>query len=91
MEVKVKEIKMGKAEIQEAFEHYWEIFRQNVTLPKDPYVVGYTKSVFEAGFLAGASNTLRTTIEAVQQLIPSSEHPSNVISVNVNHDPSKAN
>lgn len=87
----VKEIKMGKAEVQEAFEHYWELFRKEVTLPNDPYVVGYTKSVFEAGFLAGASNTLRTTTEAVQQLIPSSEHPSKVIPINVNHDPNKAN
>lgn len=87
----VKGIKMGEAEIREAFEHYWEIFRQIVTLPNDPSVVGYTKSVFEAGFLAGASNTLRTTAEAIQQLKPSSEHPSNVIHINVNHDPSKAN
>ena len=87
----VKGIKMGKAEIQEVFEHYWELFRKNIPLPNDPSVVGYTKSVFEAGFLAGASNTLRTTIEAIQQLKPSSEHPSNVISINVNHDPNKAN
>ena len=91
MEEKVKRIKMGKAEVQEAFEQYWERFRKNVPLPNDPYVVGYTKSIFEAGFLAGASNTLRTTIEAIQQLKPSSEHPSNVIGINVNHDPSKAN
>ena len=91
MAVTVKEIKMGKAEIQEAFEHYWELFRQIVALPNDPSVVGYTKSVFEAGFLAGASNSLRTTIEAIQQLELFSEHPSNVIGINVNHDPSKAN
>lgn len=87
----VKEIKMGKEEVQEAFEHYWELFRKNVPLPNDPSVVGYTKSVFEAGFLAGASNTLRTMTEAIQQLKPSSEHPSNVISINVSHDQSKAN
>lgn len=89
--MEVKGIKMGKAEIQEALEHYWEIFRQIVALPNDPTVVGYTKGVFEAGFWAGATNTLRTTTEAIQQLKPSSEHPSNVISINVNHDPSKAN
>ena len=89
--MEVKEIKMGKAEIQEAFEQYWEIFRKNIPLPNDPSVVGYTKSVFEAGFFAGAYNTLRTTTEAIQQLKPSSEHPSEVISINVNHDPSKAN
>ena len=89
--MEVKGIKMGKAEIQEALEHYWEIFRKIVALPNDPTVVGYTKGVFEAGFWAGATNTLRTTAEAIQQLKPSSEHPSNVISINVNHDQSKAN
>ena len=82
----VKGITMEKAELQEAFEHYWELFRKNIPLPNDPSVVGYTKRVFEAGFWAGGSNTLRTTIEAIQKLKPSSEHPSNV-----NHDPSKAN
>lgn len=87
----VKGIKMGKAEVQEAFEHYWGIFRQNVTLPNDPYVVGYTKSVFEAGFWAGTTNVFGTMKEAIQQYKPSSEHPSNVIPINVNHDPSKAN
>ena len=87
----VEGIKMGKAEIQEVFEQYWELFRKNITLPNDPSVVGYTKSVFEAGFWAGATNILRTTTEAIQQLKPSSEHPSNVISINVNHDPNKAN
>ena len=87
----VKGIKMEKAELQEALEHYWEIFRQIVALPNDPTVVGYTKGVFEAGFWAGATNTLRTTTEDIQQLIQSSEHPSNVIGINVNHDPSKAN
>ena len=87
MAVTVKEIKMGKAELQEAFEHYWELFRKNVPLPSnDPFIVGYTKEVFEAGFWAGASNSLRTTIEAIQQLKPSSEHPSNI-----NHDSIKAN
>lgn len=82
---------INKAELQEALKHYWEIFRQIVALPNDPSVVGYTKSVFEAGFFAGATNTLRTTTEAIQQLKPSSEHQSVDISINVNHDPSKAN
>ena len=91
MAVKAKEIKMGKDELQEAMEHYWELFRQNVPLPKDPYVVGYTKSVFEAGFWAGTTNIFGTMKEAIQQLKPSSEHPSNVIPININHDPSKAN
>ena len=89
MAVEVK--KINKDEIQEALEHYWEIFRQIVALPNDPIVVGYTKGVFEAGFWAGATNTLRTTAEAIQQLKPSSEHPSNVIHINVNHGPNKAN
>ena len=89
MAVKVKEIK--KDEVQEAINQYWELFRKEVTLPNDPLVMGYTKSVFESGFWAGASHSLRTTTEAIQQLRPSSEHPSNVIPINVNHDPSKAN
>lgn len=87
----VKGIKIGKAEVQDAFEQYWELFRKEVPLPNDPYVVGYTKSVFEAGFWAGATNTSGTTTEAIQQLKPPSEYPSNVIHINVNHDPSKAN
>ena len=91
MAVTVKEIKMGKDELQEAMEHYWELFRKNVPLPNDPYVVGYTKSVFEAGFWAAEANSVRIAIEAIQQLKPSSEHPFNVIPINVNHDPSKAN
>ena len=85
----VKEIK--KEEVQEAIEHYWELFRKDIPLPNDPSVMGYTKSVFEAGFWAGATNTVRIATEAIQQLKASSEHPSNVIPINVNHDPSKAN
>lgn len=77
---------MEKAELQEAFEHYWEIFRKNIPLTNDPSVMGYTKSVFEAGFWAGTTNIFGTMKEAIQQLKPSSEHLSNV-----NHDPSKAN
>ena len=91
MAVKVKEIKMGKDELQEAIDQYWELFRQNVTLPNDPSLMGYTKSVFEAGFWAGTTNIFGTMKEAIQQSKPSSEHPSKVIRVNVNHDPSKAN
>ena len=91
MAVTVKEIKMGKAEIQEAFENYWELFRQDIPLPNDPSVVEFTKSVFEAGFCAGTTNVFGTMKEAIQQSKSSSEHPSNVIHINVNHDPSKAN
>ena len=91
MAVTVKEIKMREVEVQEALEHYWELFRKNIPLPNDPSVVRYTKHVFEAGFWAGGSNALRTTTEAIRQLKASSEHPSNVIPINVNHDPSKAN
>ena len=87
----VKEIKMGKDEVQEAIDHYWELFRKDIPLPNDPSVMGYTKSVFEAGFWAGTTNIFGTMKEAIQQLKPSSEHPSNVIPINVNHDPSKAN
>ena len=88
----VKGIKIEKDELQEALEHYWELFRKNITLPNNPSVVGYTKSVFEAGFWAGTTNIFGTMKEAIQeQSKPSSEHPSNVISINVNYDPSKAN
>ena len=90
MEVKVKRIKMGEAELQEAFEHYWELywelFRKDIPVPNDPLIVGFSKQVFEAGFWAGTTNIFGTMKEAIQQLKPSSEHPSNV-----NHDPSKAN
>ena len=89
MAVKAKEIKME--EVQEAINRYWELFRKDIPLPNDPSVMGYTKSVFEAGFWAGATNTVRIATEAIQQLKASSEHPSNVIPINVNHDPSKAN
>ena len=89
MAVKAKEIK--KEEVQEAINHYWELFRKDIPLPNDPSVMGYTKSVFEAGFWAGATNTVRIATEAIQQLKSSSEHTSNVIPINVNHDPSKAN
>ena len=89
MAVTVKEIKME--EVQEAIDHYWELFRKDIPLPNDPSVMGYTKSVFEAGFWAGTTNIFGTMEEAIQQLKSSSEHPSNVIPINVNHDPSKAN
>ena len=92
MEVKVKEIKMGEIELREALEHYWELFRKDIPLPSnDPSLVGFTKSVFEAGFWAGTTNVFGTMKEAIQQSKPSSEHPSNVIPININHDPSKAN
>ena len=85
MAVKAKEIKMGKDELQEAMEHYWELFRKNVPLPNDPYVVGYTKSVFEAGFWAALVDIFGTEEE------PSTEKLSATIPININHDPSKAN
>ena len=89
MAVTVKEI--DKDKVKEAVDQYWELFRKNIPLSNDPSVVGYTKSVFEAGFWAGAANTVRIATEAIQHLKHSSEHPSNVIPINVNHDPSKAN
>ena len=86
MAVKAKEIK--KEEVQEAFEHYWELFRKDIPLPNDPSVVGYTKSVFEAGFLSGLDYLFDTIKELTQEQSGSS---SKVISINVNHDQSKAN
>ena len=93
MEVKVKEIKVGKDEFRKSVDHYWELFRQNVTLPSNgPSVVGFTKSVFEAGFWAGTTNLFGTMTEAIQEhRKATSEHPSNIIGININHDPSKAN
>ena len=91
MAVTVKEIKMGEIELREALEHYWELFRKDVTLPNDPLIVGFSKQVFETGFWAGTTNIFGTMKEAIQQRKPSSERPSNVIPINVNHDPSKAN
>ena len=92
MEVKVKEIKMGKDEFRKSVDQYWELFRKEVALPNDPFLVQFTRQVFETGFLSGLVDILDTTKEAIQgQRKSSSEHPSNVIDINVNHDPSKAN
>lgn len=92
MAVTVKEIKFEKKELQEAIDHYWELFRKDVTLPDDPFIVNYTRQVFEAGFWAGITNLFGTMHDAIQgQPKASSEKPSNVIPININHDPSKAN
>ena len=76
---------MGKAEIQEAIEHYWELFMQNVILPKDPSLLGFSKQVFETGFWAALVDIFGAEEE------PSTEKLSATIHINVNHDPSKAN
>ena len=86
MEVKAKEIK--KEEVQKAVDHYWKLFRQNVTLPNDPYIIGYSKQVFETGFLSGLDYFFETVKEVTQEQHESS---SRVIRIDVNHDPSKAN
>ena len=83
MAVKAKEIK--KEEVQEAINHYWELFRKDIPLPNDLSVMGYTKSVFEAGFWAALVDIFWTEKEA------STEELSATIHINVNHDPSKAN
>ena len=67
MAVKVKEIKMRKDELQEAMEHYWELFRKNVTLPNDPSIIGYSKQVFETGFLSGLDYFFDTVKEVTQE------------------------
>ena len=84
MAVEVKEI--NKDEVQEAIDHYWEIFRQNVTLPND--ILGISKHVFETGFLSGLKYFIDIVKEVTQE---QSESSSRVISINVNHDPNKAN
>ena len=45
----VKEIKMGKDEVQEAIDHYWEILRKDVPLANDPSLTEFIKQVFEVG------------------------------------------
>lgn len=86
MAVKVKEIK--KDEVQKAVEQYWELFGQNVTLPNEPFLLGFSKQVFETGFLSGLDYLFDTIKELTQEQSGSS---SKVISINVNHDQSKAN
>ena len=86
MAVKVKEIK--KDEVQKAVEQYWELFRQNVTLPNEPLLLGFSKQVFETGFLSGLDYLFDTIKELTQEQPESS---SRAIRINVNHDPNKAN
>ena len=85
MEVKVKEIKMGKDEFRKSVDHYWELFRKEVTLPNDPFLVQFTRQVFEAGFWAALVDIFVTEKEA------STEELSATIHIDVNHDQSKAN
>ena len=81
----VKEIKMGKEEVQEAIDHYWELFRKDVPLANDPSLAEFIKQVFEAGFWAALADIFGTEKES------STEKLSATIHINVNHDPSKAN
>ena len=79
---------MGKDEFRKSVDHYWELFRKEVTLPNDPFLMGYSKQVFETGFLSGLDYFFKTVKEFTQEQHESS---SRVIRINVNHDPSKAN
>ena len=81
----VKEIKMGKEEVQETIDQYWEILRKDVPLVKDPSLAKIIKPIFEAGFWAALVDIFGTEEE------PSTEKLSATIHINVNHDPSKAN
>lgn len=81
----VKEIKIGKDEVQEDIDHYWEILRKDVPLVNDPSVAEIIKPIFEAGYWAALVNTFGTENES------STEKLSATIHINVNHDPSKAN
>ena len=81
----VKEIKMGKDEVQESIDHYWEILRKDVPLANDPSLAEFIKQVFEAGFWAALVDIFVTENES------STEELSATIHINVNHDPSKAN
>ena len=81
----VKEIKIGKDEVQEAIDHYWEILRKDVPLANDPSLAEIIKPIFEAGFWAALVDIFGTEKEA------STEELSATIYININHDPSKAN
>ena len=81
----VKEIKMGKDEVQESIDHYWEILRKDAPLANNPYLAEIIKPVFEAGFWAALADIFGTENES------STEKISATIHINVNHDPSKAN
>ena len=81
----VKEIKMGKDEVQESIDHYWEILRKDVPLANDPSLAEFIKQVFEAGFWAALVDIFGAEKE------PSTEKLSATIHININHDPSKAN
>lgn len=81
----VKEIKMGKEEVQEAIDHYWEILREDVPLVKEPSLAKIIKPIFEAGFWAALVEIFGTEEE------PSTEKLSATIHINVNHGQSKAN
>ena len=76
---------MGKDEVQESIDHYWEILRKDVPLANDPSLAEFIKPVFEAGFWTALVDTFWTEKEA------STEELSATIPININHDPSKAN
>lgn len=76
---------MGKEEVQETIDQYWEILRKDVPLVKDPSIAKIIKPIFEAGFWAALVDIFGTEEE------PTTEKLSATIHINVNHDPSKAN
>lgn len=76
---------MGKEEVQEAIDHYWELLREDVQLVNDPSLAKIIKPIFEAGFWAALVDIFGTEEE------PSTEKLSATIHINVNHDSSKAN
>ena len=76
---------MGKEEVQEAIDHYWEILRKDVPLANDPSLAEFIKQVFEAGFWAALVDIFRTEEEHSMEKLSATIH------INVNHDPNKAN
>lgn len=81
----VKEIKIGKEEVQEAIDHYWELLREDVPLVNDPSLAKIIKPIFEAGFWAALVDNFGTEEEHSMEKLSATIH------INVNHDPSKAN
>lgn len=76
---------MGKEEVQEAIDHYWELLREDVPLVKVPSIAKIIKPIFEAGFWAALVDIFGTEEEQSMEKLFATIH------INVNHDPSKAN
>ena len=76
---------MGKEEVQETIDQYWEILRKDVAIVNYPSLAKIIKPIFEAGFWAALVDIFGTEEEHSMEKLSATIH------INVNHDPSKAN